>query len=152
MNMIKVILFTTLISVVATAQDSNTSGNQNICKPVINVNSCKKCDTTCSKPKIVYKTRYKTKTVPGPIVTEIKHKIIEKTIVKKPRRNRIKLLAGLGLQGVDAERISRLSAQAQADRGFIFGVGYDRLITDKISIGIQVQSNKSALGSVGFDF
>jgi hypothetical protein len=67
-------------------------------------------------------------------------------------KNRISLLGGEGPNSkVDVER-SGNQISMESKSGTVGGVQYQRNITDRISVGAQVQSNDSALLSVGFDF
>lgn len=68
------------------------------------------------------------------------------------KRNRIAVLAGRGPK----EGLNRTSSANRVDVesrvGTVGGLQYQRLITDKFSIGVQVQSNETGLLSIGLDF
>lgn len=124
-------------------QSTTQSGNNNtanICQPNIKIvqKDCKKC-TSCKKPKVVYKTKY-VKSEP-------------KVIVKKAElnKNRLRLLGGYGPDGVSAEQQGP-HVVAYEEKGMVIGVGYDRLITDEVSVGGQILNNSTYMLSIGLDF
>lgn len=66
-------------------------------------------------------------------------------------KNRARLLIGRGPDGV------KVSTQANTvvmspKQALVFGFGYDRYINSELSLGIQMLSNKTALGSIGIGF
>ena len=69
-----------------------------------------------------------------------------------PKKNRVSLLAGAG----PVEGLNRYTAPntvtVESRVGAIFGLQYQRLLTDKISVGAQVQTNSALLLDVGLDF
>ena len=85
-----------------------------------------------------------------------KTKQIDKTYcvqtAKKAPLNRISLLGGQGpKEGL--ERSSDGSTVSVESRvGTIGGAQYQRLLTERISAGVQLQTNKSALVELGLDF
>ena len=118
------------LSVAAEQPQVSNQGNSNvtnICQPkvIVKQQQCQKCKTKCTKPKVIYKTRYRTKTV-------VKEKpVIKKQIVvvkPKEKKNMLRLLGGYGPDGVSAAR-SGNSAVARQDDGFVWGVGYSRKIS-----------------------
>jgi hypothetical protein len=117
------------------------------------------------KPKVKYVTRTKVveKVVdrPVPVIVEKPVKVVEKVVqvVDRPvlvkrtvekkvyKKNRISVLAGGGP--------TRLSTEPNAvvlERGIVLGAQYQRSLNDTLSLGIQVQTNQTVLGSVGIDF
>lgn len=67
-------------------------------------------------------------------------------------KNRVSLLAGRGTQeGIDVEK-SATTVSAQSKVGAVGGIMYQRSLSRRISIGGQVQTNNSVLGTVGLDF
>ncbi len=74
------------------------------------------------------------------------------TCSKDSLKNRVSLLAGHGpTEGLSRSKTAT-KVIVESNVGTIGGVQYQRLITNKISIGAQVQSNESALVNVGLDF
>lgn len=67
-------------------------------------------------------------------------------------RNRIRVLGGVGPSGGLNISSTPSSATISTDSGAVLGVGYDRLINDKLSVGGQIQTNDTVLINVGVDF
>jgi translation initiation factor IF-1 len=69
-----------------------------------------------------------------------------------PEKNRISLLAGKGQKsGLDRkEEGDKVTIETR--NGVVGGAQYQRLVTDKISLGAQVQTNKTVLVNIGLDF
>jgi hypothetical protein len=119
------------------------------------------CDCRCPKPKPVCKPRIitKTVTVEKPVITEkvvvvekptIKERVIvkEQIVVKKVyKKNRVSLLAGSG-----PTRLEKDSPKVNLLREPVGGIQYQRMFSNSFSIGVQVQTNETVLGSVGIDF
>ncbi len=114
-------------------------------------------DCCCEhKPKIVYKTVVKKVpvVVEKTVVTE-KVVLVDKPVIKekivvlkqKAKKNRISLLGGTG-----PSRLEKEGNEARLIREPIAGLQYQRMLGNSLSIGVQVQTNESVLGSVGFDF
>lgn len=74
--------------------------------------------------------------------------VTEKTQGKK---NRVRGVAGMGPNGVSLNQ-NASGLTAEENQTLIGGIGYDRMVTDKISVGVQFQSNRSYLLGIGFDF
>ena len=86
-----------------------------------------------------------------------KYKIVRRGVKTKPKvvtkkakvkKNRVSLLAGVSPTG----HLDRSGNKVSTERSLSVGLQYQRLVTDKFNVGIQVQTNESVLGSVGFDF
>ena len=118
--------------------------------------------TPCAKAKdrIVEKKVTVTKNVNVPVyVDKIKYvdreKTVEKTVEKSVnKKNELYLLVGTGpdalnyqMQGRDGRDI-----QLRKEYGIFFGIGYDRLVTDSLSLGVGVMTNESYFGKAGFHF
>ena len=74
---------------------------------------------------------------------------VERLVTNK---NRVSLLAGKGTtEGLDVST-SGPTATIESNVGFVGGLQYQRLFTDRFSIGGQLQTNKSALLGLGLDF
>lgn len=67
-------------------------------------------------------------------------------------RNRISVLGGRGpKEGLDRDNSgNKVSVESRV--GAVAGIQYQRLLTEKVSIGAQVQSNNSGLLNIGLDF
>lgn len=73
-------------------------------------------------------------------------------IVTAPKfTNRVRLLGGVGPTGVGAT-LSGNSVNINATLGAIGGVGYDRLLNSRFSVGGQALTNQTYLLNIGFDF
>lgn len=64
------------------------------------------------------------------------------------KRNRLSVLGGSGPSGDLNKEGSRVSTEHEP----FVGLQYQRLINENLSLGIQVQTNESVAGSVGWDF
>jgi hypothetical protein len=104
---------------------------------------------TCVKKSV--KPRVITKVVPV-----IKEVVVTKTVtVTKriaPRKNRISILVGHGAkEGLSRENNSS-NVTVRSKVGVIGGLQYQRLVTNRVSLGAEVLSSKAALVSVGLEF
>jgi len=72
--------------------------------------------------------------------------------IKNLNRNRISVLGGAGPTGSVSKSTSGLTTTVDLDKGAIAGAQYQRLVTDELSVGVQVQSNKSGAVTIGIDF
>lgn len=68
------------------------------------------------------------------------------------KKNRISLLAGKGSQAGLNRTTNGDTVTVETKVGLLGGAAYQRLLTDKFSVGIQAQTNKSLLLDVGLDF
>ena len=141
------VLLSTGFTFANNSQQVSPSGNNNvtnICQPQIKVvtNKCEKC-RTCQKPKVIYKTKkvYKDKIV-------VKERLVTKY---RTRKNRLRVLGGVGPTGVGAEVLGN-KAFTFEETGAVFGLGYDRLLTDQFFLGIQGLTNETFLLNLGIDF
>ena len=68
------------------------------------------------------------------------------------KKNRISLMAGNGpKEGLD-RAIGSSSVSVESRVGAIGGAQYQRLLNDRLSLGAQLQTNKSVLVNLGLDF
>jgi len=67
------------------------------------------------------------------------------------RRNRVRLMAGLGPNGVKVEGGPTQYLVSPAQK-LVGGVGYSRLLTDRWSVDAQALTNKTYTLGLGFDF
>lgn len=87
------------------------------------------------------------------IVQKTKQKdIISCETKAEKEKNRISVMAGNGTQsGMDVEKTpSKVTIENKV--GPVGGLQYQRLITEKISLGGQVQTNDSVMVNIGLDF
>jgi hypothetical protein len=80
-----------------------------------------------------------------------KEKIVEKVVNNK---NEIYFLVGTGPDALNYKMEGRdgRDIQLRKEYGIFFGIGYDRLVTDSISLGVGVMSNESYFGKAGVHF
>lgn len=81
---------------------------------------------------------------------EVKEKIVYRK--RKVRKNRVRLLGGYGPEEVEVNKKSSSHATLDEDKGLVLGLGYDRLLDDRWSIGGQIQTNETYLLNIGLDF
>ena len=68
------------------------------------------------------------------------------------RKNRISLLAGRGSKpGLDRSSTSSV-VSVESEVGAVAGLQYQRLITKRVNVGIELLTNKTGLLSIGLDF
>jgi hypothetical protein len=83
------------------------------------------------------------------LVTKTKQ---ENKLVCGPDKNRVSLLAGNGpKEGLDRSKTAT-TVTVESRVGAVGGLQYQRLITEDISVGAQVQTNESVLLNIGLDF
>lgn len=77
-----------------------------------------------------------------------------KLLICRPevKRNRVSLLAGQGAQAGLSTKKSGPNAEVESNVGLVVGGQYQRLVTDKVSVGVQIQSSETALGVIGLEF
>lgn len=68
------------------------------------------------------------------------------------RKNRISALAGSGAKSGLDKSVKTDSVEVKSRTGFVGGLQYQRLLNDRISVGVQGQSNETGLISIGVDF
>lgn len=68
------------------------------------------------------------------------------------KKNRISLLGGFGPSGSVGKSVKPNYAKLDVEPGPFGGLQYQRLITERFSLGIQGSSNKSVGLLLGFDF
>lgn len=84
------------------------------------------------------------------MVTKVKQ--VSKMMCSAELKNRVSLLAGDGPRDGLKRTETPTTVTIESKTGVVGGVQYQRLLTDRISVGAQVQSNESALISVGLEF
>lgn len=87
------------------------------------------------------------------VVTHTKQTNSLMCVVKADKeKNRLSIMAGNGpKEGLERSKTaSKVTVESRV--GTVGGVQYQRLLTDRISAGVQVQSNESALVNIGLDF
>ena len=84
-------------------------------------------------------------------IVELHKKVVELS-ENQQKKNRVRLMGGYGPSGKLESSVGASSATVKTETGVIGGVGYDRMLNKDISVGGQVQTNKTILLNVGKDF
>jgi hypothetical protein len=92
---------------------------------------------------VVNRTKVVERVIEKPVIVPIKE-TVEKRVYKK---NRIAILGGVG-----PARLTVTPSEARVDKRAVFGLQYQRVLEEGLSVGIQAQSNSTILGSVGIEF
>lgn len=83
------------------------------------------------------------------IVTKTKQ--TDKTMCR-PDKNRVSVMAGNGpKEGLDRSK-SGTTVTVESRVGAVGGLQYQRMITEKVSLGVQGQTNESVMFNIGLDF
>jgi hypothetical protein len=70
----------------------------------------------------------------------------------KLNRNRVSVLGGYGAQEGVSRSVGVTSVRVESKVGAVMGAQYQRLINDKISVGVQGQTNATGSLVIGLDF
>jgi len=145
--MIKLLAASLFLALPALAEDCNKSPCK--AKQVI-IQNCNS-NAKVTSPKVIYKTKY-LKSKPKTIVKlkEVKV-VVEKKVERKLLKNKVKLLGGFGRSGVKAYK-SGNTGVAKSVNGGVLGVGYEIRINKRLSVGVDVLSNKTYLLEAGLHF
>jgi hypothetical protein len=68
------------------------------------------------------------------------------------KKNRVSLLGGHGNQGGLTTTQAGSTVEVESDTGVVGGAQYQRMLNDTLSIGAQVQTNKTGSVLLGVDF
>jgi hypothetical protein len=102
-----------------------------------------------AKPKAVAKAQ------PAPKTITIQHVLTKFVEIMQPqpepKRNRVRLMGGVGPNGVNVEGGPAEYTVSAANK-LVAGVGYNRLLTDRWSVDAQALTNKTFTLGLGFDF
>jgi hypothetical protein len=105
------------------------------------------CVVQCQppKPKVITKTKVVERVIEKPVFVPVyRTEVIEKRVRKN---NRISLLAGVG-----PSRLVETNSKISMEVGSTIGLQYQRMIEDDLSVGLQLQNNRTVLGIIGIDF
>jgi hypothetical protein len=94
------------------------------------------------------------------LVRRKQERIVTKETVTKtvscqadPKRNRVSgLLGNVAQGGLNRNDANPETVEVESNVGVVGGVMYQRLLTDRLSLGVQVQTSETALGVVGVEF
>lgn len=87
----------------------------------------------------------------SPIAKQIIQAVKDERLVTN-KKNRVFLLGGYGSTGDLKSSTDGNTYEVKHKKGVVGGVGYQRKVSQKVNIGGQVQTNGTALISVGTDF
>lgn len=110
-------------------------------------------DCCCVKPKPKHKAVCQAKVVTKTVVVEkqvpvYKEIVRERVVIRTvQRKNRLSLMGGMGPNSLEM-----VPGEARIIREPVAGAQYQRLFSERWNVGIQVQTNSTWLGSVGYDF
>lgn len=71
---------------------------------------------------------------------------------RSPRKNRVSLLGGHGAQTGITSTQNGAIAEVESNVGLVGGAQYQRMLTERWSIGVQGQTNKTGSVMIGLDF
>lgn len=71
---------------------------------------------------------------------------------RKLNKNRVAVLAGHGAKEGLSKSVTSSDIEVRSNVGVVGGVQYQRLITEKLSIGVQGQTNQTGSLVIGLDF
>lgn len=86
------------------------------------------------------------------IVTKTRKNTVVSCQKPRERKNEVSGLVGYGETGKLNTEVTPTEINVETKQGAVFGLQYQRLVTDKISVGIQGQSNGTGMGVVGVEF
>lgn len=92
------------------------------------------------------------------LVTKVSKSTVRSCVNYEQRRNRLSVVAGHGPTGHLDRSSDGTTARVESDHGAIGGAMYQRLLTERISLGVQVQGtdfsrdNKTGMGTLGYEF
>ena len=70
----------------------------------------------------------------------------------KNRKNRAYFIAGYGPTGKQKSSTNGSTYEVKQEHSGVIGVGYQRKVTDRVSVGGQIQTNGTTSVSIGTDF
>lgn len=111
-----------------------------VCRPVV--------------PRKPRKPRPKKPPAPPVVIERVVEKVVEKEVIKEVhtyKKNRVRLLGGFGLVGTDLASYPN-KVVVSSSMGPVLGVEYTRMVNERISVGVDLLSNQTALIGVGYDF
>jgi len=80
-----------------------------------------------------------------------RNKVVSCT-TNEPRKNRVALLGGHGTQEGLKSTTNGSTTEVESNVGLVGGAQYQRMITDRLSVGVQGQTNKTGSVLIGVDF
>lgn len=88
------------------------------------------------------------------IVTRTQQEINNNCVIDSSEKNRLSLLAGEGPKNKLNVNVSNYPNEVDVSSryGIVGGLQYQRKVTDKVSLGLQGQTNNGALVLIGVDF
>ena len=71
---------------------------------------------------------------------------------RENKKNRVSLLGGHGAQSGLTSKQSGNTVEVESDVGIVGGAQYQRMLNDMLSVGAQIQTNKTGSVLLGVDF
>lgn len=86
------------------------------------------------------------------IVTKTEKSKVTVCSVKEYEKNRVSALIGKGPTGALTHSTSDITTSVQSEDSAVGGVQYQRMMNDKLSLGVQGQTNGTVSAILGVDF
>jgi len=86
------------------------------------------------------------------IVTKVQNTKVVSCTNNITSKNRVSALGGYGSQGGLNVSNNGSRVEVESKMGAVGGLQYQRLLTDELSVGVQVQTNSASSLLIGFDF
>lgn len=168
----KLMILLAMISFTAYGNDDPVTIKENSDhnKQIVQVcNAAPKEVKTCSKPKVIYKTKTVIKKVPVVRVKTVvkkvpvvkykvkKEKVVKRYVRPEYNKNRVSVIAGYGALGtLTHSQDQNGNDKIVSDQGLVMGLQYERDVYNSRSVGvhllIQGQTNKTFSGGIGLSF
>lgn len=145
------------VKVVEEKKDVNTAVPKNLkgAKIIIKTADGKETEMEADKFKVVpRKQQFVTTKVVEVHSVECSPKVVERIVEKEPLKNRVSLHGGMAPQ-VGLTRSVHNNGnmiEVESNVGPTLGVQYQRLVTERVSLSAEAQTNKTLLLGVGLDF
>jgi hypothetical protein len=87
------------------------------------------------------------------VVTKTEKTKVTSCVTNKPNKNRVSLLGGHGTkEGLDSRQVNPNLVEVESRTGLVGGLQYQRMLNDRISVGVQGQTNETGSLLIGLDF
>jgi hypothetical protein len=86
------------------------------------------------------------------IVTTLETNSTISCTTNEPRKNRVSLLGGHGAQEGLTSTKTGTTVTVESNVGLVGGAQYQRMLSDRVSVGVQGQTNKTGSLLIGLDF
>jgi regulatory protein YycH of two-component signal transduction system YycFG len=86
------------------------------------------------------------------ITTKVETEKLKQCVTNDPAKNRVSVLGGYGAKNGLKTSQSGNTVTVESKSGANAGAQYQRMVTDRISVGVQGQTNKTGSLMIGLDF